>query len=81
MNGMTLTGSRIYYALGQEHRWFAPLGRWNERRGTPIVSLFVEAGITGGAELQKIATDMGNAGTRATGPWDMAPTHPPGPWG
>ncbi len=46
MNGMTLTGSRIYYALGQEHRWFAPLGRWNERRGTPIVSLFVEAGIT-----------------------------------
>ena len=33
------------------------------------------------AELQKIATDMGNAGTRATGPWDMAPTHPPGPWG
>ena len=33
------------------------------------------------AELQKIATDMGNAGTHATGPWDMAPTHSPGPWG
>jgi len=46
MNGMTFTGSRIYYALGREHRLFARLGQWNARTGTPLWALALEGSIT-----------------------------------
>jgi len=46
MNGMTFTGSRVYYAMGRDHRLFAPLGRWHPRLGTPVNSLVTEAAIT-----------------------------------
>lgn len=46
VNGQIFTGSRIYYAMGTDHRLFAPLGRWNARLGTPLVSLAVQAAIT-----------------------------------
>ncbi len=46
MNGMTFTGARIYYAMGRQHRLFEPLGRWNQRLGTPVWSLAIEAAIT-----------------------------------
>ncbi len=46
MNGMTFTGSRIYYAMGHDHRWFAPLGRWHPRLQSPVNSLITEAAIT-----------------------------------
>ena len=32
INGLILTGSRVYATLGHEHRVFAWLGRWNQRR-------------------------------------------------
>jgi len=46
INGMTLTGARIYYALGTEHSLFAWLGKWNGRLGAPIRSLVGQAVIT-----------------------------------
>jgi basic amino acid/polyamine antiporter, APA family len=46
MNGMTFTGSRVYFAMGQQHRLFAPLGRWSPRFGTPVWSLALEGAIT-----------------------------------
>jgi amino acid transporter len=46
LNGMILTGARIYYAVGTEHPAFAWLGAWNERRGTPVRSLALQAAVT-----------------------------------
>jgi APA family basic amino acid/polyamine antiporter len=43
MNGMIFTGSRIYYALGTEHRLFAWLGQWSSQRDVPLRSLLVQA--------------------------------------
>jgi amino acid transporter len=45
-NGMIFTGSRIYYAMGKRHRLFAPLAVWNERFGTPLMSLGVQTVVT-----------------------------------
>ncbi|HID22383.1 MAG TPA: amino acid permease [Planctomycetaceae bacterium] len=42
INGMILTGSRIYVSLGTDHRVFAWLGYWNRERATPIRSLLVQ---------------------------------------
>jgi amino acid transporter len=46
INGQILTGARIYYAMGTDHRLYAWLGRWNARRGTPIWSLVIQGVIT-----------------------------------
>ncbi len=46
INGMVFTGARIYYAMGTEHRLYAWLGRWDERKGTPLPSLAIQAVIT-----------------------------------
>ncbi len=46
INGQIFTGSRIYYAMGREHRLYAWLGRWNVRRGTPVYSLLIQGAIT-----------------------------------
>ena len=46
INGQIFTGSRIYYAMGSEHRLYAWLGRWNARRGTPVCSLVIQCVIT-----------------------------------
>ena len=45
-NGMIFTGSRIYYAMGRDHRLYAWLGRWSPRFGTPVISLLIQAAIT-----------------------------------
>jgi basic amino acid/polyamine antiporter, APA family len=42
VNGMILTGSRIGYAMGNDHRLFEPLGRWNARTSTPVIALVVQ---------------------------------------
>ncbi len=42
INGLILTGSRVYASLGNEHRVFAWLGRWNRRRRAPLVALTVQ---------------------------------------
>lgn len=46
INGQIFTGARIYYAMGRDHSLYAPLGRWNARLDTPLVSLLVQAGVT-----------------------------------
>jgi len=46
INGQIFTGARIYYAMGTDHRLYAWLGRWNQRRGTPVWSLAIQAIIT-----------------------------------
>lgn len=51
VNGLIFTGARITYALGAEHRLFAWLGHWHERRGVPIRSLVAQALIALGIVL------------------------------
>lgn len=46
INGMVFTGARIYYAMGTEHRLYAWLGQWDQRKGTPIPSLLIQAVVT-----------------------------------
>jgi basic amino acid/polyamine antiporter, APA family len=46
VNGLILTGARISYALGAEHRSFRVLGTWSERFGTPVISLIVQGCIS-----------------------------------
>jgi amino acid transporter len=46
INGLIFTGSRIYYAMGNDHRFFAWLGRWSPRWGTPVRSLAIQAAVT-----------------------------------
>jgi len=46
INGMIFTGARIYYAMGQDYRFFALVGRWSPRFGTPAWSLVIQAATT-----------------------------------
>ncbi len=45
INGLILTGSRIYASLGADHRVFALLAKWNQRRGAPIMALAAQGAI------------------------------------
>jgi basic amino acid/polyamine antiporter, APA family len=45
LHAMIFSGARIYYAMGQDHPLFSPLGTWSER-GTPFWSIFTESAIT-----------------------------------
>jgi basic amino acid/polyamine antiporter, APA family len=45
MNGSIITGARTNYALGRDYRPFAFLGRWEERRGTPVNALLAQGAI------------------------------------
>ncbi|MHC4080573.1 MAG: APC family permease [Planctomycetota bacterium] len=45
INGMILTGSRVYASLGADHRIFARLGRWNTRRGAPVTAILTQGGV------------------------------------
>ena len=51
VNGLVLTGSRITYALGKEHRVFKPLGKWSPRFGTPVWALIAQGAISLGIVL------------------------------
>lgn len=46
LNGMILTGARIYYAVGRDHPLYAWLGKWDDRRGTPARSLWLQVAAT-----------------------------------
>ena len=45
INGQIFTGSRIYYAMGNDHRLYRLLGRWDPKLNTPLWSLVVQATI------------------------------------
>lgn len=59
INGLVLTGSRVYAALGSEHRLFAWLGRWHPQLGTPLWSLLAQALISL-AMIAVVATEKGH---------------------
>ncbi len=46
IHGTIFAGSRIYSAMGADHRVFAPLGRWHPQLGTPVCSLVTQAVIS-----------------------------------
>lgn len=46
INGMILTGSRVYARLGEDHRVFAWLGSWSKGHAAPVASLLAQAVIT-----------------------------------
>jgi basic amino acid/polyamine antiporter, APA family len=45
IQGMIFTGSRIYYAMGNDYRLYARLGRWNGRHGAPIYAMLLQSAI------------------------------------
>ena len=45
MNGMILTGSRVYARLGIDHRVFSWMASWNRRSATPAAALVAQATI------------------------------------
>jgi len=45
VNGLILTGARISYAMGADHRLFRLLGQWHPRYGTPAVALLAQGSI------------------------------------
>jgi len=45
IHGMIFTGSRVYYAMGCEHRGFGWLGQWSGRFETPWSALLAQAAI------------------------------------
>lgn len=42
VNGLVFAGARISYAVGQDHRAFRPLGKWNPSTGTPVRALALQ---------------------------------------
>ena len=42
VNGLIFTGARISYAIGADHRAFRPLGKWDQKTGTPLRALIVQ---------------------------------------
>lgn len=42
VSGMIFAGARIVYAMGREHAFFRVLGRWSQRRGTPVWALSLQ---------------------------------------
>lgn len=47
VHGTIFTGSRLYAALGADHRPFAVLGRWHPKLGSPVWSLVAQGTMTG----------------------------------
>jgi basic amino acid/polyamine antiporter, APA family len=43
MNGLTLAGARVYYAMAKDGLFFSTVGRVNPKYHTPVVSLMVQA--------------------------------------
>jgi basic amino acid/polyamine antiporter, APA family len=43
MNGMSLAGARVYYAMAKDRLFFSKVGKVNPRYRTPAVSLMVQA--------------------------------------
>lgn len=46
INGMVLTGARVYAALGRDYRPLAWLGGWDAEHATPLSALITQCGIS-----------------------------------
>ena len=51
VNGLTFTGARISYALGQGHQAFSRFGRWHARLGTPVWALALQGVVSAAIAL------------------------------
>jgi amino acid transporter len=60
LNGLILTGARIYAAAGEDFPAFGVLARWHARRGTPIPAILIQMVITLGLVLL-VGHDAGRA--------------------
>jgi amino acid transporter len=58
VNGLIMTGSRVYATLGADHSLFALLGRWDPRLRSPVNSLVAQCIISVGLILA-VGTTMG----------------------
>jgi APA family basic amino acid/polyamine antiporter len=78
MNGMILSRSRIFAAMGEDHRVFAWLGGWHAGRGVPRASLAAQAAVTlvmvllvgtghGRGALDRALRSVGSSGV----PWEQ----------
>ena len=43
INGLIFTGSRVYSTLGRDYNLFALLGRWNQKLGSPMWAILIQA--------------------------------------
>jgi len=57
INGMLFTGSRVYFAMGADHRTFSWLGAWSSRFDAPVRSLWLQMLVTVGLILTFGNTD------------------------
>jgi basic amino acid/polyamine antiporter, APA family len=58
VHGLLFTGSRLYAALGEDHRLFRILARWHPRLGTPIWALLAQ-GLLGVTLIVVVGTEAG----------------------
>ena len=77
VHGLLFTGSRLYAAVGEDHRVFRILGHWHPKLGTPVWALLAQ-GLLGVALIVIVGTDAGRNSIdlilKSTG-------IPPVPWG
>jgi amino acid transporter len=60
MNGLLVTGSRVYASMGNDHGLFAFLKRWDPRLNTPVWSLLT-SGVVAMAMTALVGTEKGRA--------------------
>lgn len=60
MNGLLVTGSRVYASMGNDHALFTFLKRWDPRLNTPVWSLLT-SGIVAIAMSALVGTETGRA--------------------
>ena len=61
VNGIIFTGARVTYAMGKDHRLYAWVGQWSERRGVPTRALVLQAAVALGLVFSLGASDGGFA--------------------
>jgi amino acid transporter len=60
INGMILTGTRIYAAWGADHPRLAWLGAWNERSEAPVAAITLQCAVAV-ALIALVGTDIGRS--------------------
>lgn len=58
VHGLLFTGSRLYAAVGEDHRLFRALGHWHPRLGTPVWALLAQ-GLLGVVLIVAVGTEGG----------------------
>ena len=72
INGMILTGTRIYAVWGSDYPALAWLGAWNRRTGSPVAAIVLQAAIAM-LLVVLVGTDGGQADVRRRATVSSAP--------